>query len=239
MPILDVNTDQFVVLSNKLEKIHRSAFPVAARQTLNKAAFFTRKNTLQIEARKQFIIRKPSFFRAFSSVDKATGFNVRSMTATVGMTDKNESSRNLKYQERGGSIQNRDFIATDAARTGKSKRKPISKRSRASNIKIVKASNRGTKKQRFVKAAIVATQKYGKSGHVLMDNSLIRINKAMSNLKSRKLVIATTKVYDYKKGRSVRIEKHPFVAPAAQRSGRMMEKWFRIEAEKQFKRLAK
>ena len=44
--ILNVNTDAVVALTNKLEKLHRSAFPVAVRSTLNSAAFDMKKDTI-------------------------------------------------------------------------------------------------------------------------------------------------------------------------------------------------
>lgn len=40
---LNVNTDATVALTNKLEKLHKSAFPVAVRSTLNSAAFDMKK----------------------------------------------------------------------------------------------------------------------------------------------------------------------------------------------------
>ena len=84
MASFDVNTDGAIQLTAKLEKLHRSAFPVAVRGTLNDAAFKT-KSLVPKVARSKFTTRQKSFFRAFSTVDKATGFDLRNMKATAGI----------------------------------------------------------------------------------------------------------------------------------------------------------
>ncbi|KKL54819.1 hypothetical protein LCGC14_2261580, partial [marine sediment metagenome] len=84
MPILNVNTDKVVVFSNKLEKLHRSAFPIAIRGALNNAAFDVKKNTMPVSAEKEFTIRRKNFFKANSRVNMAKGFNVRTMQAMIG-----------------------------------------------------------------------------------------------------------------------------------------------------------
>ncbi|MBL4809315.1 MAG: hypothetical protein JKY43_04565, partial [Phycisphaerales bacterium] len=42
----NVNTDAVVSLTNKLEKLHKSAFPVAVRGTLNSAAFDVKQKSM-------------------------------------------------------------------------------------------------------------------------------------------------------------------------------------------------
>lgn len=237
MPVFDVNTAEIVKFSNKLDKIHRAAFPNAVRNTLNDAAFFTKKNTLQQEARKQFTTRKPSFFRAFSRVQKASGFAVKRMVATVGMTDATKASKQLVFQEKGGTISGRDFIPTKEARVSKSESKVISKRAYLQKVlsKTVDAnkSKARSKKQKFVRAAIVASEKYGRDGHVQIGDSIVRVGPRSKPFKG------TKKIYDFSQGRSVRLQPKPFVGPAAQRSSKLMLKWYEKEAKKQFARFMK
>ncbi|KKN42121.1 hypothetical protein LCGC14_0716250, partial [marine sediment metagenome] len=76
MAILNVNTDEVVRYSNKLEKLHRSAFPIAIRGTLNNAAFDVKQKTMPVSAEKEFVNRQPNFFKANSKVNMAKGFNV-------------------------------------------------------------------------------------------------------------------------------------------------------------------
>ena len=115
MAILNVNTDEVVRYSNKLEKLHRSAFPIAIRGTLNNAAFDVKQKTMPVSAEKEFVNRQPNFFKANSKVNMAKGFNVRTMQAEIGFTtDKlkgsNQAVEDLEQQEHGGIIKGRTFI---------------------------------------------------------------------------------------------------------------------------------
>ena len=87
--ILNINSNAVVSYTNTLEKLHKSAFPVAIRETLNSAAFDVKKNTMPLSAKKSFIERQPTFFKANSKVDKATGFNTSTMKSTVGFFSNN------------------------------------------------------------------------------------------------------------------------------------------------------
>lgn len=235
MPTFDVNMGSIVKFSNKLEKLHKSAFPNAVRNTLNNAAFFTKKHTLQQEAQKQFINRDKNFFRAFSRVDKASGRSVKSMRSVVGMTDGSQSSINLIKQEFGGTISGRDRIPLAAARTSKDNARKVSRRSKLQNINIVDArkSKARTKKAKFMKAAIIAATKFGKTGHVQTTTGIFRINSIKTNIASRNTKIRSTEVYDFKKGRSVRIKKRPFLEPAAFRTQKIMPRIYEKEFKKQ------
>ena len=235
MPIFDVNMGSIVKFSNKLEKLHKNAFPDAVRNTLNNAAFFTKKHTLQQEARKQFITRDKNFFRAFSRVNKARGRSVKSMMAIIGMTDKSQSSKNLIQQEFGGTISNRDKIPLKDARTSKSNRKKVARRNKLSNIDIVDArrTKARTRKQKFIKAAIVAATKYGKTGHVQTTTGIFRINSVKSNIADKGTKIKSTEIYDFKKNRSVRIKKRSFLKPAATRTQKIMPRMYEKEFKKQ------
>ncbi len=64
--IFNINTDASVMLVNKLEQLHRSAFPLAVRGTLNAAAFDVKMKTLDESATQNFERRSPTFFKRFS-----------------------------------------------------------------------------------------------------------------------------------------------------------------------------
>ncbi len=237
MPFIDVNMGSIVKFSDKLERIHRAAFPNTIRSTLNNAAFFTKQKTLLVETGRQFITRKPSFFRAFSRVQKATGFSIKNMRSIVGMTDGSQSSINLQFQERGGTISGRDIIPMDAVRVGGNKTKVISKRQYLQNVKSktinVDESKARTKKQRFVKSAIIAAKKFGRDGYVETDDSIVKITR------TRKPFWRTRKIYDKDSGRSVKLTRRPFLEPAAKKSQKMMPKWFVKEGKRQIARFTR
>ena len=237
MPIIDVNMGSIVKFSDKLERIHRAALPNTVRSTLNNAAFYTKKKTLLEETGRQFIKRKPSFFRAFSRVKKATGFSIKNMRSIVGMTDGSQSSINLQFQERGGTISGRDIIPMDAARVGGNKSKVISKRIYLKNIRNktinVNESKARTKKQKFVRSAIIAAKKFGRDGYVETDDSIVKITR------TRKPFWRTRKVYDKDSGRSVKLTRRPFLEPAAKKSQKLMPQWFKKEGKRQLARFAR
>ena len=81
---LDVNTDAAIQLTAKLEKLHRSAFPSAVRNTLNETAFNAKK-LIPKNTDNNFTIRQKNLFSRFSKVEKATGFDVKSMSSKVGI----------------------------------------------------------------------------------------------------------------------------------------------------------
>ena len=107
--VFDVNTNDVIELTVALKKMHRSAFPVAVRSTLNELAFMTKQKQLIPTAQKKVIVRNKTFFRRFSGVNKATGFNVDSMRSEVGFT-KNKATKGMKQQEIGGSLKAKSSI---------------------------------------------------------------------------------------------------------------------------------
>jgi len=68
MPQFNINTDAAVVMTNKLEKMHRSALPVAIRRTLDSASFDVKQRSLLLNTEKTFEQRKKTFFKATSRV---------------------------------------------------------------------------------------------------------------------------------------------------------------------------
>lgn len=110
---VNVNTQASVAMINKLEQLHRSGFPLAVRGTLNAAALDVKTRTLDISAREHFIRRSPTFFKRFSGVNLARGWDINAMQATVGMTAETGGAdaqraqtaiSNMPKQEEGGQI---------------------------------------------------------------------------------------------------------------------------------------
>ncbi len=240
---LNINTDALVVFTNKLEKLHKSAFPSAVRNALNSTAFDVKKNTLQKEASKQFINRAPTFFKAFSKVQMAQGFNVNTMAATVGMVSQglkggnNYAVKDLEQQEDGGKISGRSFIPLPPARGG-SEARPVRPANRLSAIKrIINARNSKGKneKEKFIRAAVTA----GSGGYVLGNTKpviLWRINSIKYLKSKRKTVINKTPLYTYDDGRSVRVDATKFFKRSSLESAKKMEKYYIEAATFQFEK---
>lgn len=240
---LHLNNDAVVGMANKLEKMHRSALPLAIRGSLNKAAFNTKTKTLLDSAKDTFVTRQPNFFKAFSRVQKADGWDVEGMQAIVGFTEKglkgdhNYSVADLEQQEEGGSIKKRSFIPVQTARKSKSSARPVRPMNRLSRVKNVVNAKKVpgvNSKQKFVKAVHIA----GKGGYVLSkfnDKQILwRVN---SIRKTATKQFKLTALYSYKEGRKVNVEATNFSKNAALKSGKDMAAYFYDEAKRQIVRL--
>lgn len=246
MAKFDVNTDAAIELTAKLGRLHKSAFPVAVRGTLNDAAFETKKNVPKVAASK-FTTRQKSFFRAFSTVDKAKGFDLRRMVATTGINAAkgSEVAEGLEKQEFGGVIKGRKLVPMDTARTSNSYGKKIRKKNQFRNlgktVRIRKGGNKGTRKSRLV-ARVMVAKRLGAS-HMITNRggkgTLFEISGVSQNIKTRKLKFKLTPLYRYRDSRVSRVERTPFMQPSAKLASQKMLKFYEKQADRQFKRLLK
>jgi hypothetical protein len=242
--ILNINTDAVVKFTNILEKIKSSALPVAIRGALNNAAFDVKTNTMPTKAKSEFVNRSPNFFKANSSFEKATGWNISQMESRVGFTSEklqgsnNYAVKDLEQQEHGGTIGGRSFIPLKQARQGNSTNKLVKPNARLSKIKnIINAKNSRGKNQaeKFVKAAIAA----GPNGYVIAGKKSILFKvtamRAKTNLKTKEsnFNFKAIPLYKYKKGGKVRVKSTGFMQNAALQSGIKIEQYFIKEAERQ------
>lgn len=243
--ILNVNIDALVVYTNKLEKMSRSALPIAVRTSLNSVAFDVKQKSMPRSV-KRFTERQPNFFKANSRVEMAKGFNVNEMHSLVGFTSENlrlgatnYAVNDLEQQEYGGQIDKKTFIPLDEARSGNSQNKLVRPSNRLTVINGLINSNKvGATSPRaaFIRAAF----KSGPGGYVIGNTGneiLWRIDSINKN--SRGLSIKKTGLYSFSQGRSVHVRETGFMRFASIESGYKIEKFFIEEAEKQFAKLAK
>lgn len=230
MPFIDVNTDAVVSYAAKLGRLSRSAYPVAVGTTLNAAAFDVKKVTMPASS-DVFTKRKPTFFKATSTVSKATGFDVKTMRAMVGFTGHSQAVEDLQQQEKGGDIGGRAFVPMDSARTGGSNRKSIRANARLTAIKNIADTKNVSGKnegQRFIKSVIFA----GKGGHVLAEYNGVKILWRVNSInKTEENHFKLTPLYTYQKSRDVNVSATGFMEEASEASAKKMEGYF-IKAAK-------
>lgn len=232
---LNVNTDAVVAFTNKLEKLHRAAFPVAVRSALNSAAFDMKKHSIQVSADNIFTIRKATFFKSNSRVEKANGFDVDTMYAAVGFTGNDQAIDDLHQQEKGGKINSRSFIPMQPARTSNSDKKLVRPNARLKNIKVVDASKVTGKneKERFVKSVIFA----GAGGHVLSEfNGKAYVWKVNSIKRTDEGSFKLTPLYSFEKGRDIQVKSTKFMAKATEMTTPKIDLFYTKAAEVQFKK---
>jgi hypothetical protein len=245
MPFIDINSDALVKHTARLERLHRSALPVAVRNTLSRAAFDVKKETMPASAKRSFVERKATFFKANSKVTPAQGFNIASMQAVVGFVPKgapDHAVEDLEQQEGGGTIEGRSYIPLPQARVSKSWRKNVRSNARISDIKsrvidARKAKGRNAK-ERFIKSAVHA----GKGGFVLGDRRTAGGNRILFQVRGihrekGKMLIKSIPLFALKSGRKVEPKATHFMRQASYRSAAKMNQYFIEEAQKQINRI--
>lgn len=238
---LNINSDAAVKFTNVLEGLHRSALPVAIRETLNQAAFDLKQNTMPESAANTFVNRTKTFFKANSKVEMATGFNVNTMVATAGffenkLVDQNTnwSVKDLDEQEEGGQINMKTFIPTVFARRGGTKSGLVKSQFRLKVIKpkminanLLKGKNG---REKYVEAAKMA----GVGGFVIYKKMVWQINKLGEHS-----AVERTPIYSVSKGRNVRVKGTQFMRLASLKTSNKMEGYYIGQAEKQINRLVR
>lgn len=238
---ININSSAVVRHTARLEKLHRSALPVAVRQTLSKTAFDVKMRTMPAQAGKNFEKREPNFFKANSKVTPAKGFDMRTMVATVGfvpLKGTNKAVDDLKQQEDGGNIGGRTFIALRDARVSGSWRKKPRARMRLADIdnKIID-SRKGKGKnsrERFTRSALHA----GRGGFVLGEKKTSGGSRILFEIRSvvrkgRNTVVKSKPIYAVKSGRVVIPAATHFMRNASLQSAKGMESIYIAEANKQ------
>lgn len=214
---LNVNTDAAIQLTAKLEKIHRSAFPSAVRNTLNDVAFNAKK-LVPKKADDNFTIRQKNLFNRMTLVNRASGFNVNGMRSAVGIdASKGSLSDGLEKQETGGTIVGRKLIAHDMARTSNSKAKKVKSKNLLSKVRGI-----GTPQNR------IKGSKY------------FRIKKGSKETVFER--VSKTKImplYIVRKTKNSRVKASPFINTSAIMASKEMEKLYKKNAEFQFKKYLK
>lgn len=251
MPSFNINSTAVNAYTKKLATINRSALPVAIRQTLNAAALDVKMDTMIQESDKAFIKRKPTFFKAASSVALAKGFNVENMAAAVGFIsrggakDAGHATQDLDQQDEGGNIAKRAFIGDNKARIGGVLAGSIRSNLRIGSIKplirdALKEPGIRTDAQKFIAAAV----KQGKGGFVIGTvrsakgaRALLKINSIKR--KDGRTVVNSTAVYSVKAGREAHIKATHFMELAAVDSYKKMAMVFVKNAQAQIAKAIK
>lgn len=263
MRAFDVNNDEVIAFTAKLEKLHKSAFPSAVRNTLNDVAL-EHKRLIPLEAAKRFEhSRRKTFFKKITGVQKAKGWSISKMKAisgldpSVNLGDGRKSDRiisNLEAQEKGGMVRGRKLITHDDSRTGGNKGRTTKKSARHDKVSFHNSSKAfryqmrksGSKKSAYI-AAIMSAKKAGKTKMLLkagrkkksggMVYSFGSVTRGKNgNIKRFK----TKKLYSYRENSSYsNSHRRTFISSSISRATKDMDKYFKENAEFQFKKQLK
>lgn len=244
---LDVNTDSAIQLTAKLEKLHRSAFPSAVRNTLNDLAFDMKKKQIPNSFKQNFKPKSGTvpFVKKLLIVDKAVGFNTNEMKAVVGFLNptNNVDKRfveGLQKQEDGG-------VIDDGLRYLKSARgEKVNGRVRRENYydknNVISGRsrigrNKGTRKSKFVARAYRA-MKDNKPMFMnsMKGNFLVKVTSVSSEISTRKLSFDFKFIAMSRDKKATKLRARQFVELARKREQSNVETFYRKNAEFQFKK---
>jgi len=232
--ILDFDTSEYRKLSKALTDLHRSAFPVAIRETLNNLAFDTKKNQILKTANNIFTVRDKNFLKKFSTVKKANGFNVNSFHADAGMVGK--ETENFHELEQGGTVDG-EAVPQLGARTSGSESKKVRTTFRFGKRKILRVKRGKSHNSDFIRKAYLAKkggQLLGRYGNVY------QVTGFRKNKKDTLPKIKLKLLYKEPRGKKVDLKSHKLIETAATESiNKKGERFFKVAVNKQFKKYYK
>jgi len=239
----NVNNKDCFEYAKRLDAMKRYDFPLAVRGTLNDLAFKQQK-LITKEAKKLFQHnRVPTFFRAFSTTHKATGWDVNSMISLAGIQDKGKKAiKNLQQQEAGGSIKGKSFIYENASRGG-SANSAVRPQNYIKNFGIIKGKftkKFKSAKARFIAAAIVAQ----KTGKLLITGErrgrFAILVKGLYLHTHNEVSMQSDLMFAFKKsGHRFTVNKHPFIEISTKETVAGINEIFKENAEKRFTKALK
>lgn len=242
--IININSDEFVKLSDKLEKIGMADLPIAVRSTLNNMAFRMKgsggqRGMIDISGEKEFDYRRNrTLLKAMTGVNKADGLDIRKMQSQAGIIKRSgmdQVAEGLEDQEKGGKTEQKATPLT-RTRTGNNLGRKVRRKSYLKNIDALDLrSKRGNK---YIAAAIRAKKQNrtilikGRGGTTLIGRvKSIRRQKGTVKFKTDWLYRINDNGYIKLK------KKRPFVTDAAKEVMKTGAQEFVKQAEKRLNKI--
>lgn len=206
-----IDTVELDYYRKRLEKMHKSDFPLAVRGALNDVAFDVKKNTMPDVFGDRFTVRREKFLSSHSQVVKCSNtFDIKRMSSEAGVTDRDVAGKQLKQIEYGGVIGER-MVPTKDTRIGNS------------------LSNRQDKAFFYKK---FQNKKSGKVIDVIKGNNVFKTKSGnivlvkRSPLIIRKGVVISGKTKLLYHKRNVSLKSRPFVQPSSEMSSEKIGVFF-------------
>jgi hypothetical protein len=245
--MITVDAKGILELASSLTEVHRAAFPNAVRFSLNDLAFDVKKNTLMPSIHNtDMTIRSESFFRKYSGVEKATGWDISAMQSQVGMMPSlgagtaDKAVERLKEQEGGGTLKH-SFVPLENVRSGQTRRGRVRRKNQMSNILIFRKVDAGDK-QGFIRAITATGIEKGGTGKgiaVLYGKVLYEVVGFKRDRKLNKIYLHVNRLYAYEENRQVNLRPKKFVEHAALLSIPKFQEIFNVNAERQLAKFSK
>lgn len=246
--LIKIDTREIFDLSTKLMDLHRAALPNAVRFTLSDLAFDVKKNTLYPALNESgMIIRNPTFFKKYSGVQKAVGWDISKMYSEAGMIPEGNAAKavsRLKEQDEGGKLGNRNYVPDDQARIGGNRSGKVRKNNMHQRLILCGHVQWGDKQGliRTVTRSGVEKQGRGLGFVVIYGWNLYEIigyhRVSKQHRKDDVIKLHLRKLYSYKKDRQIEVKPHHFIEKASLLSGKKLDEIFKENAERQLAKFA-
>lgn len=221
----NIDAREVVELTNKLEKLHKSALPVTVRTTLDDAAKDAKFNQVERAFKEQFIIRRPTFIKSQTVYNRSMNtFNINQMESSMGVAESRKASKGLEKQETGGQISGRDYIPTNLARVSKNYKRRVSRSYYRSKMKV-----RNTQPITQIKDLIPAAYSEGVGSVFLYKGVLIQIKSLKEG------AMKFVNLYAVEPGRSVGVKSRPYISVAGERSSQKIPRIYKRNALRKIK----
>lgn len=244
----DVNTNAVIALTAKLERLNRQGLPNAIRSTLNDAAFVSKKSNILDSAKRNMTVRNPSFFRKFTGVNKATGYNVNSMYSEVGFVNTDPDKKKGRKAIEG--MQSNEVGGTDTqgamylkkARVSGSAKRLVRRGARFAKSNLAKSrQGSGKGKKAGFMSNVVASLEENKPVFIKSKKGtfLVQVTKISSKRKGKKLDIKMIWLMRSRRTNAAHAKATHFVEEAAKKTQKQMEVFFAKNAQREFDKVLK
>lgn len=241
----NVNTSGIIHLTDRLERLNKSAFPSAVRATLSDAAFEMKQKNILESAKKNMKVKQPNFFKANTGVERARfSRNVESMKATSGFINKKgvKASKAVNYGMEAnevGATDSSGLMYKKATRTGRGlvrRKNYYDKDKLASKYKSAKFKRGG--KSNMVR--LVAGLMENKPVKIISKKGtfIVRVISISSGVDKKKPDIQLEFLMSDRNGdRTAKTKATHFNREAAQKTQKQIEGFYIKNADFQFKRV--
>lgn len=237
---LDVNTRANIILTAKLERLNRSAFPNAVRSTLSDSAFEMKKVNILASAKVNMKVKNPAFFKKYTGVKRASGFNVSTMYSEVGFSPLNEikSKKALEGMESNevGGTDNDGGMYIGKSRTG---RGLVKRNARFNKNNVAKGYKNAKKGGKSNMMRLVASKLENKPVFINTKKGrfLAKVNSISSGRGSKEVDIKLDFLMRHRKQHVARAKPTHFVRESAITTSRQIEGFYHKNATFQFNKV--
>lgn len=246
----DVNTTGIIHLTDRLERLNRSAFPSAVRATLSDAAFEMKQKNILESAKRNMKVKAPNFFKANTGVERARfNRNIEAMSATSGFINKRgvKANKAVNYGMEANEVGDTDNTGMMYKKATRSGRGLVRRNKYYDRGKLTK--NRSKKKgNAYVQSAfasfkdkkpVMVDTKSGKA--IIMVKSITQYKRAnkKTGRKKGQLKINSVLLMMDRTVKKARAKATHFVKEGAVKTQKQIEGFYQKNAEFQFQKVWK